>query len=547
MRGGRAGGVLALFRNAALLRVLVTFLLFIVAEYSVWIGMLVYAFGKGGTTAAGIVAVVQLLPGIVAAPLLSTLVDRMSPTRLLVGSLAAQTVGMSLTAVAILLDWPSIVAYAAAVFAATAVGGTRPAQAAVLPGLARSADELAVCNAAQGWLDQVGLVLSGVLTGAALATGEPGVVFVAGAAATAVGMMLLAGIHVSSMAADDADDEPEAAFTAVARGVRLLRDQPAPRLLVGLITAEYVVIGALDVLFVVLAISVLHQGAEWSGYLNTACGLGGVAAGAVAIALLGRRLAGPIVVAATVLCLGLALTALSHTVALTLVLVAAVGLGQAVLDIATRTLLQRTAPTDRLGLIFGLVEGLSAAGLAAGSLLVPALNWVGGTSAAVIGTAAVVPAVALVGGRALGQLDSAAQVPVVEIALLRSMPHFRALPVPELEGLARAATRRECGDGETILRQGDPGDDFYAIAEGDVAIFIDGVLIATRTRPEGLGEIALLRSVPRTATAVADGPVVLYKLSGDDFLAVVTGHEATRARSEEVAERRLSGDDPALA
>jgi hypothetical protein len=65
--------------------------------------------------------------------------------------------------------------------------------------------------------------------------------------------------------------------------------------------------------------------------------------------------------------------------------------GRCVLDVATRTLLQRTVPSSLLGRIFGVVEGLSVAGLAAGSLLVPLLTHLGGTRTAFIGIAAVIP------------------------------------------------------------------------------------------------------------------------------------------------------------
>jgi hypothetical protein len=44
--------------------------LFTLAEYSTWIGMLFYAFHHGGATASGLVAMAQLVPGTIMAPLL---------------------------------------------------------------------------------------------------------------------------------------------------------------------------------------------------------------------------------------------------------------------------------------------------------------------------------------------------------------------------------------------------------------------------------------------------------------------------------------------
>ena len=530
-----------LLRNPAIMRMLIAWLLFVLAEYSVWIGMLVYAYAHGGPTTAGVIAVAQLVPGIVIAPLVAAFTDRWSPTLVLVASLVLQTLGMAMTAVAIYSDWVPIAAYAAATAAATAVTATRPALAVAVPALACEVDELTASNTAQGWLESIGIVGSGLATGIALASGSVGLVFVIGAGATALAAFLVIGIQVVAIRPEEADDQG-GPLVAVRQGLQVLRENPATRLLVGLITAQYVVIGALDLLFVLLAVSVLDTGAEWTGYLNTAYGLGGVLGGVVAAGLLGRRLAGSLVASGVVVSVALALTAVSHRPSLTVLLLVVTGLGRAVIDIATRTLLQRTVPPDQLGRIFGDVEALSGVGLAVGSLLVPAFHALGGATLALIGTALVIPACGVLGGRAILCLDSSARVPIVEIALLRSMPHFRALPTPELEGLASAAQRRTYADGETIIGQGDPGDDFYAIAEGRVSVFVDGTFVASRARPEGLGEIALLHKAPRSATVVADGPVVLYALDGPTFVSVVTGHESTRRRADALADARLETD-----
>ena len=81
--------------------------------------------------------------------------------------------------------------------------------------------------------------------------------------------------------------------------------QPAPRLLSILLTAQWILVGALDLLFVVLAVDVLHRGQGWVGYLNTAYGAGGVVAGVAGVALVGRRLGPPIL--GSVLLIGAAL------------------------------------------------------------------------------------------------------------------------------------------------------------------------------------------------------------------------------------------------
>jgi len=123
--------------------------------------------------------------------------------------------------------------------------------------------------------------------------------------------------------------------------------------------------------------------------------------------------------------------------------------------------------------------------------------------------------------------DQEARVPVVEMAVLRQVGLFHILPPVTLESLAQGVRRVALEPNQVLVRQGDEGESFYAIAAGQIRIEQDGRPIATLGRGEGLGEIALLRSVPRTATAVACNPVVVLELSRDAFLTAVTGHLGT--------------------
>ena len=97
--------------------------------------------------------------------------------------------------------------------------------------------------------------------------------------------------------------------------------------------------------------------------------------------------------------------------------------------------------------------------------------------------------------------------------------------------------------GHVVITQGDVGDRFYVIAEGQFAVSIDGVRRPGALGPgTGFGEIALLHAVPRTATITADTDGRLLTLSADDFLGAVTGSPDGHAVAREVSRAHLDRD-----
>ena len=536
--GRRRRAFSSLAGNTALLRVLAAYLLFILTEYAVWIAMLVFAYNRGGTAVAGLVAVAQLAPAAVVAPVAASLADRRSPVVMLAGGYLAQVAGMAGTAAAIGAGAP-LAAYAAAVFASTAVTITRPAQSALIPSLAATPDQLTAANVVAGWLEAAGAAAAGLLVGVLIALTGVGSVFAVCAGLGLAAALLVAGLRAPSLAAE-AEAEAQASTAGVAEGLRLAVRQPRLRLMLALLTADAVVVGALDLLVVILALTVLGRPPSWAGYLEFAFGAGAVLAATVSALLVGRRLGGPILAAALGLSGALAAVAFGPGLAGTVILLAVAGAGHLMLEVATRTLLQRSVPPRLIGRIFGVLEGFTMAGLAIGALLVPALAHLGGSRLAVLGVAAVLPLAAVAGGRAVFRLDAGTAVPVVEIALLRSLPLFAELPAPAIEGLAAALRPVRLEAGAVLIRQGDPGDAYFAIAAGELDAEQDGHFLGRYGRGDGVGEIALLRAVPRTATVTAHTAATVYQLDRDLFLTAVLGHAPTRRQAEGIAAARLA-------
>lgn len=538
----RAGPVLAgVFRNRDLRRVALSYAGFISAEYAVWIAMLVYAFGQGGATTAGLVALVQLVPAALFAPYGGVLADRHPPARVLVAAYLVQGAAMGATALALIAGGPPVLAYLLATVACTAVTVTRPAQAVLVPELAREPDELTAFNVVSGWIESACIFIAPAITGVVLAVSTVGAVFALCAVPAFAAAAALIGLAPgTTRLGAPPESAVQGALAELVEGFRAVGGSPASRLLVALLGAESVVIGAFDVLAVVLAIDVLDLGESGAGYLNTALGAGAVVGAIVTVTLIGRqRLALPLLAGAALMGAPLVLLGAFPTVLGAFALLAVVGVGRIVLDVSGRTLLQRVAQPDVLSRTFALLEALQMAGLALGSVLVPVLVAVGGTTAALIGTGILLPAVALLRIRTLLAIDSMATVPIVELSLLRSIRIFTLLPAPVLEGLARNLIPERVPAGTIVIREGEPGDRYYAIADGEVDISAQGLALATRHRGEGIGEIALLKEAPRNATAVARTDVLLYALEKEPFVTAVTGHAPAARAAEEVVRERL--------
>src|SRR2546429_2790109 len=343
-------------------RVAVAFAAFNVAEWATWVAMLIYAYARGAPVASGVVAIVQLVPAALFAPLGASLADRFPRVRILTIAYLAQASALGATAAALELDAPIAVVYTLAAIAATTITLTRPAQNGLIPALAVRPDTLTRANAVLGAIENASILAGPALAGVLVASSGAGSVFAAMAAWLLLGAILVAGVRGSFAPATTSHgvraSDPR-------RALQMLAAQPGAVLLIALLAVQALQVGALDVIFVALALAVLNVGDTGVGLLTSAVGLGGIV-GAIAAGTLAVRGFLPLwmAVGSLVWGAGLMLVATLPGALVVYVLIAIAGAGRGLMDIVGRTLLQRAAPADILSRAFGLLEGLTMAALA---------------------------------------------------------------------------------------------------------------------------------------------------------------------------------------
>jgi CRP-like cAMP-binding protein len=130
-------------------------------------------------------------------------------------------------------------------------------------------------------------------------------------------------------------------------------------------------------------------------------------------------------------------------------------------------------------------------------------------------------------------------VPEAELELLRRLPVFAPLPPVALEQVATHLSRVHFRAGDAVFRQGDHGDSFYVVVDGEVMVAPTGRPAVTLGPGDSFGEIALLRDVPRTATVIARTDAELLALERDVFIAAVTGHAPSAEAADAVIATHL--------
>eukprot|EP00587_Corethron_hystrix_P000550 CAMPEP_0113318462 /NCGR_PEP_ID=MMETSP0010_2-20120614/13025_1 /TAXON_ID=216773 ORGANISM="Corethron hystrix, Strain 308" /NCGR_SAMPLE_ID=MMETSP0010_2 /ASSEMBLY_ACC=CAM_ASM_000155 /LENGTH=241 /DNA_ID=CAMNT_0000175777 /DNA_START=347 /DNA_END=1072 /DNA_ORIENTATION=+ /assembly_acc=CAM_ASM_000155 len=99
-----------------------------------------------------------------------------------------------------------------------------------------------------------------------------------------------------------------------------------------------------------------------------------------------------------------------------------------------------------------------------------------------------------------------------------------------------------------IINQGDIGDYFYVVEDGEINFVIDGKVVGQCTRGGSFGELALLYDCPRNASCVAITDCKLWRVDQTTFRYILANNTATDQRGVIDVLKKvpfLSGLDPA--
>jgi len=101
--------------------------------------------------------------------------------------------------------------------------------------------------------------------------------------------------------------------------------------------------------------------------------------------------------------------------------------------------------------------------------------------------------------------------------LLEKVSMFSACNKKELGRLAAVAHERRVDSGTVLTKEGEPGDEFFVVAEGMAKASIKGRKVGSIPAGSFFGEMSLLDQGPRTATVTAELPPRLVVITAKDF------------------------------
>jgi CRP-like cAMP-binding protein len=128
---------------------------------------------------------------------------------------------------------------------------------------------------------------------------------------------------------------------------------------------------------------------------------------------------------------------------------------------------------------------------------------------------------------------------VEKVLFLKSIDLFSQIPGEDLSQIAQITDEVHFEEGEAIFLEGDPGDTLFFVIEGKVRIHTATAEVAVLGERQVFGEMALLDSEPRSASASAVSDLTLLKIQRDDFNEILAEKSEIAQGIIKVLTRRL--------
>jgi CRP-like cAMP-binding protein len=510
-----------LLGNRSLTWLVVAFGTLTIAEWGYVTALAVDAFRQDGAIAVGLVGF-RLFFAAIGSVFSLPYVERHPGARTLTAIAGTRAVIVGASSALAAAGAPLFVLLILVALDAVVSGPYRPAQSTMLPVLARTPRELAASAAGISIVKTLAQALGAMAGGFLLVVTTPAIAF-----AGAAGLLLGAAVVTIRFAGVTVPTPLAAQPSKIRERTRATFEAIREPHVAGLLTVSGLrtfVRGMWIAIAVIASLRLLHAGSAGVGLLMVAAGIGSLVAVPLSGGLIDRtRLSTPAAVALIGCGVPLGVIGWFPKFDVALALIVAWGIGMAVADVATLSLLYRLLDIPLLPRVTALIESSKLALEGLGGLLAPFLVTTIGIRGALVAAAFPLPVVVVARWRMLHRLDASAGERTQILTLLHGVPCLEPLDMASLGFLATAVLRLNVPEGTDIVRQGDAGDCFYVVKEGSADVLVDDFSVGTVGQGASFGERALLRDVARTATVRALEPMQLLTLSREAFLAALTG------------------------
>ena len=364
-----------LARSKPILLLLIAWGLSYAGDLAAFTAASVYAFRAGGAGLVAVLGLLKALPGAFLVPLVTSGSDRVRRERLLVATVVPRALLLGVAAAAMTGSGQGLLVVVLVGVEGGVASAFRQIQAALLPWLARTPDELTSANSAASVLQSAAMVGGPAIAAGLLGTGAAQVAMLVSCGLVAVAAVLLAGVRPLSSEAPvrTAGRLKQLKLDMMAGFDAGVRRRDAMALFVPA-AAQTFGRGVLNVLTVVIALELFGLGSADVGWLGAVLGAGGLLVGPLAVMLVrGKRVARSFAAGVAGWGAPMILLGFAHGPDWPYLMFGVIGVANLFDDVGVYSSLQQVIPPRLMGRALGVRRGLLLLSMGLGSAVTPLL------------------------------------------------------------------------------------------------------------------------------------------------------------------------------